>query len=65
MGCNCGGGGLSAARLHPNPPQNTGERWEVTYPNGTVETFRAQWQAQHATSVKGGSYRRITTGPKR
>jgi len=66
MGCNCGGGGMSASRLYPSPAQpGPGETWEVTYPDGAVEVFRAKWQAEHATSIKGGSYRRVTTGPRK
>lgn len=65
MGCNCGGGGMSASRLYPAPPTGRGEKWEAVYPDGSTEVFRAKWQAEHATSIKGGSYRRVTTGPRR
>lgn len=40
-----------------------GVSWEVVYPNGTVQGFSAEWQADQAIAMAGGRKRRVTTKP--
>ena len=61
-GKRSGGTSRAAGQVRGVEP---GVKWEWVKDDRVVQTFDAKWQAEHAVSMAGGRFRRVTTAQDR